>query len=136
MRVASKIDAQGFFGGDVLLEDAQKLPAGCVESRPPEGYHRPRWTGSAWTEGKAGAEVLAVAKDSKKRQLEQAFADETAASFGGGAAWAGVMVGALATDARDARITALKARVVKLRDKLAAVEGATTIAEVETITWT
>jgi len=135
MRQAAKVDAQGFFVEDVLLGDHDPTPPDTVKTRPQEGFHRPRWTGSAWEEGKPAAEILAVLKAQKRAEMEAAFADETAQSFGGGPAWVGVMVGALATDPRDARIAALKTRATKLRDKLAAVGAATTIEAVGAVRW-
>jgi hypothetical protein len=52
VRAVAKIDGNGLFLEDVLIEDSAPIPQGCVPSRPPEGFHRPKWTGSAWVVGK------------------------------------------------------------------------------------
>jgi hypothetical protein len=74
MRSVSKVDAAGVFVTDVLLEDGQVLPSGCVEERPPEGFHAPKWTGSTWEEGKPPGEIL--------EDLKAAKVDEMAARAG------------------------------------------------------
>ncbi len=129
MRVVSRLDANGLFAEDVLLEDGQDLPAGCVEERPPEGFHAPRWDGSGWIEAKPEAEILAALKASKRAELEAVFVSGCEADFS--SPWSAL--GALPT---DPRLPALKARAVAYREKLAAVEAATTEAEVEGVEWT
>ena len=66
MRVVARVDAAGRFVEDVLLEDGEALPEGCVETRPQDGFHVPRWTGSAWAEGKPDAEILASQRAGKR----------------------------------------------------------------------
>lgn len=105
-----------------------------VEERPKEGGV---WDDAALDlRPRTEAEILAALKASKRAEMEAAFAGETAQSFGGGPAWAAVMVGAFATDARDARIAALKTRTAKLQQRVAAVNTATTQAAVEGVSWT
>jgi hypothetical protein len=41
MRAVARVDAQGLYLEDVLIEDGAQLPEGCVE-RPPDGFHHPR----------------------------------------------------------------------------------------------
>ena len=131
MRIVARVDESGLFVEDVLVEDNAALPAGCVEARPPAGFHLPRWTGSTWTEGKPAAEILAAERAGKRAEMEAAFAAECGAEFP--SPW--VAVAALAADPRDARITALRARATKLRDKLAAVDSAATLEAVRAISW-
>lgn len=135
MRVVARIDAQGTFVEDVLLEDGAALPEGTVDTRPPEGFHRPRWDGSKWVEGKPSAEILESLKVAKRSEMEQAFATETAQSFGGGSGWPGVMVGVLATNPQDTRISALRTRTQKLSQKLSDVSNATTTAGALAVAW-
>jgi hypothetical protein len=65
MRAVSKVDAQGNFLEDVLVEEDAPIPAGCVSARPPEGFYSPKWTGSTWVEGKPEAEILEAARVTK-----------------------------------------------------------------------
>lgn len=130
-RLVAKIDEQGVFVEDVVLEDDEPTPEGCVEARPPEGFYIPLWTGSEWAEGRPQAELLEQAKTVKRREFPAAFAAECAVDFT--SPWAAVAV--LASDPRDVRIAALKTRAGKLKDKLAAVESAATIEAVRAVSW-
>ncbi len=78
------------------------------------------------------AERLALAKQGKRGELTAAFDREGGADFS--SPW--VAVGVLAATPADPRITSLKTRTGKLRDKLAAVETAKTEAEVGAVSWT
>ena len=78
MRIVSKIGADGMFVADTRLEDGATLPAGCVEQRPPQGFHAPRWTGSEWTEGKPAAEILEAKKVAKVEEMKAAGVEELA----------------------------------------------------------
>lgn len=138
MRVVSRVDADGTFLGDVLLREGEPAPPDTVEGRPGEGFHRPRWDGSKWVEGKPSAEILTDLKAAKKRELEAAYARETAQSFGGGPDWVAILIAVLATDIRDARVAELKTRLTKLQQKQTDADNATTVAGdagVEAITW-
>ncbi len=75
---------------------------------------------------------LAVLKRHKHSEMRAAFARECEADFGP-TPWNAIAV--LASSPQDARISALKTRATKLRDRLAAVDGATTVAEVEAVRW-
>ncbi len=79
-----------------------------------------------------GAAWLAVLKRHKRAEMQAAFARECEADFGP-TPWVAVAV--LASSPTDARVTALKTRATKLRDRLASVEGATTVAEVGAVRW-
>jgi hypothetical protein len=78
-----------------------------------------------------GAAWLSVLKARKRRELEAAFDAETRRDFPS----AYQLVAVFVTDARDARVMALKARLAKLRDLTARVEAAQTEAEIEAIGW-
>ena len=147
MRIVGKIDAQGFFLEDVILEDGEPLPADCIESRPLEWFHKPRWDGAElrWVEGLTAAERLQMAKDAKHAELlghgERAY----------WAAFSGVGVPAMDRDyvlgilpasgvalspAQARQVADARAAVEGLRTKLAALEAATTEAEVGAVSWT
>ena len=76
MRVVSRIGIGGFFVEDVLLEDGAPAPPDTVETRPPEGFYRPMWTGSAWAEGKPAAEIVEEVRAAKSWEMRIAAATE------------------------------------------------------------
>jgi hypothetical protein len=78
MRVAAKVDGEGLFLEDVLLAEGEQLPASCIEQRPPEGLHAPRWTGMEWVEGKPEAEIVGALKSAKIDHLHARAVDELA----------------------------------------------------------
>ena len=137
MRVVSKIDAEGLLLEDVLLEDGAALPPGHIEERTPPGFHRPKWTGSAWTEGMTGAEILANAKSAKRDELARAFVGANTALYpeveDAFSIW--LAVPEYAADPNATRPTQIRANIAQLRDRLAAVEAATTVAGVEAVAW-
>ncbi len=81
MRVVARIDQQGNFLEDVLLEDGEPMPEGCVEERPPEGLHSPKWTGSEWVEGKPESEIVEARKPEKVAEMHAAAMDALAPLF-------------------------------------------------------
>ncbi len=101
-----------------------------VDRRPEPGEVWDATSGSLRL--RTDAERLAVAKAAKRGELYAAFARECGADFG--SAW--VAVGVLAASPTDPRVGALKTRTAKLQTKLAAVEAATTEAEVGLVSWT
>lgn len=52
-----RIDGDGMYVEDVILRDGAEIPPDCVAIQP-VGYHRPRWTGLAWSEGFADVNVV------------------------------------------------------------------------------
>ncbi len=115
-----------------LIREAAEAQPGevVVEQQPPPG--------SVWEAAskrlrpRTDAENLAVAKEAKRAELHAAFARECEADFGA-TPWVAIAV--LASSPTDARVTSLKTRATKLRDRLAAVDGATTVAGVEGVRW-
>lgn len=81
MRLVAKIDERGSFLEDVLLEDSEETPEGCIEERPPEGLHAPKWVGSEWAEGKPQAEIVEALKPRKLSEIHAAALDELAPLF-------------------------------------------------------
>ena len=79
MRLVSRIDAEGFFVEDVLLGEEEPLPAGTIESRPPEGLHVPRWDGRAWVEAMALQDRLQAARQAKISQIRSRLDIEASA---------------------------------------------------------
>jgi len=142
MRVVARIDGEGYFLEDVLLDDTQPLPIRTIEARPPEGFYRPRWTGEppVWEEGKPAAEILTDAKAQKEAELRDA-ADQwyqaDVRSFEGAIVTAKYGRGgltALSTEER-AVFDEMNANYTKLKNLVASVRAASTVEEVEAVTW-
>jgi hypothetical protein len=144
MRAVAKIDAQGFFIEDVLLEDGAPLPVGCVEDRPPEGLYFPKWTGSAWVEGKPESEILADTKAQKIDEFARLAVDDLRPYVTGEHGDREMLlvvakhVKAL-YDAQgiptDPRLQALVSTGEKAMSKLAEIEQAATVAELASVEW-
>jgi hypothetical protein len=100
-----------------------------------EGPYLAHWNeeklGSQPTPEQLAAAKLPALKAQKRRELEQAFDAETQRDFPS----AYLLIAVFATDARDARVVALRSRLQKLRDLAAQVEAATTEADVEAVGW-
>jgi hypothetical protein len=144
MRMVAKVDAQGHFLEDVLLEDGASLPAGCIESRPPEGFYSPKWTGSEWAEGKPQAEILVGAKEQKISEFADRAIDELSPLFTDGKGRDETMlllaghVLAIAEALNvpvDPRLEQVVATGQKALAKKVEVEQAATVAELEAIEW-
>lgn len=139
MKAVARIDGQGMFVEDVIVEDvvAEALPEGCIESRPQEGFHAPKWTGSAWTEGVATSELLSGAKDAKRSELARAFVAANTALYPElepqFAIW--LAVPEYATTPNGQRPQAIRENIARLREKLAAVESAPTVERVKAVAW-
>lgn len=144
MRVVSKIDAQNFFVEDVILQDDAPLPEGCIESRPPEGFHRPRWDSAslAWVEGLPASVLLDRAKEEKKAEFDQrmhleiaALYPETQAVENSEAAVSREMVIDLMSDPRPARATGVKQNRDRRNRGHEAIDAQTTLQGVQGVTW-
>jgi hypothetical protein len=141
VRLVAKIDSSsGNFLEDVLLEDGEPLPSGCVEQRPPEGFYTPRWSGSGWVEGKTPSEVLEAAKASKHIELKVAFRERYEPTFEAGFLEVDYLIDRLRRNltvpqAERDRLAAAASGIDRLRTLLQQVNAATTVAEVEAIRW-
>ncbi len=62
MKKVLKINEDGFFIEDVVLEDEESIPEGCIEVECPQGFYKPRWDGSMWIEGLTQEEIEELKK--------------------------------------------------------------------------
>lgn len=62
MRKVLKIDDNGYFIEDVILENEEITPEGCIEVECPQGFYKPRWDGSRWIEGLTQEEIEELKK--------------------------------------------------------------------------
>jgi hypothetical protein len=140
MRIVSKVDAQGTFVEDVLLTDGEATPQDCVTQRPPEGFYSPKWTGTAWVEGKPAAEILTEARASKEAELRGAadgWYQENVRSFEGAIVTAKYgRSGLTALNAEERAVfDAMNANYTKLKNLIVQARAAATLGEVEAISW-
>lgn len=47
----AKVDADGFFVEDVIVDTSQEVPENYISKPVPEGLYKPQWTGEEWVEG-------------------------------------------------------------------------------------
>lgn len=57
MRKVIRIDEQGLFLEDVILQDHEPAPEYCVEVEVPEGLYLPRFVNGQWVEGLTPEEI-------------------------------------------------------------------------------
>lgn len=62
MKQVFKIDNEGFYIEDVILEDDDIIPIGCIEVECPDGFYRPKWNGRIWIEGLTKDEIEELRK--------------------------------------------------------------------------
>ena len=144
MKVVSQVSVEGYFVEDVLVPDGKPLPEGCIESRPPEGLHLPRWNGSAWEEGKPTSELVEARKPQKIAEMHAAALDELSPLFTdqrGNDELALVLAAhvkriceALGVEA-DPRLSEVERVGEKALAKRDEIEAATTPEEVEAVEW-
>lgn len=70
MKQVFRIDSNGYYVEDVILEDYETIPSDCVEVVPPTGLYKAQFVNGAWVEGKSQSDILADAKVSKKDDLQ------------------------------------------------------------------
>lgn len=51
------IDEDGYYIEDMIIDDNDLLPSNCVLLQAPQGFYKPKWTGSEWVEGAAQHEI-------------------------------------------------------------------------------
>lgn len=66
-----RIDENGFFLEDVILEDEDNTPNNCIETKCPEGFYLPRWNGKEWIEGLTQAEIDKIKNVTQEPTLEE-----------------------------------------------------------------
>jgi hypothetical protein len=59
MRKVIRIDKQGYYREDVILQDHEPTPEDCVEIEVPEGFYYPKWdfVNLQWVEGLSEEEI-------------------------------------------------------------------------------
>lgn len=60
MKQVLKIDSEGYFLEDVILEDSDVTPINCIETLCQGGFFKPQWNGVEWIEGLTQEEIDAI----------------------------------------------------------------------------
>lgn len=60
MKKVIRIDQDGTFLEDVILEDGQELPESCVDAEVPEGLYKPKFVDGVFVEGLTSEEINAL----------------------------------------------------------------------------
>lgn len=70
MKKVLKIDLNGYYIEDILIEENESIPNSCIEVICPRGFIKPKWNGSKWIEGG----VIPVETDEEKKERYNNFA--------------------------------------------------------------
>lgn len=65
----NKIDSEGYITEPVVHVESDVLQADEIASTVPEGFHIPKWNGTAWEEGKPFEDILAEKRNHKMQEL-------------------------------------------------------------------
>jgi hypothetical protein len=71
--IVSKIDENGFFIRDVILQQNEDVPLNCIATRPNtevKGFYKAKWTGVEWIEGMPQSEIDALNNQPSEQPLE------------------------------------------------------------------
>jgi len=55
-----KIDSNGLFIEDVIIDENEVVPGDCIEIPCPPGFYHPKWDGKNWVEGLSQTEIDAI----------------------------------------------------------------------------
>lgn len=80
--IVAKIDENGYFLKDIILQEGEEAPLYCIETRPNteiRGFYRPKWTGTEWIEGMTQEEINELNNQPKELSVEErlALAEDT-----------------------------------------------------------
>ena len=71
MKKVLRIDSNGFFIGDVIIQDGEAIPADCIETQCPGGFYKPKWDGAKWVEGATQEEINNITNIVQTPSIEQ-----------------------------------------------------------------
>jgi len=69
MKQIYKIDTNGYLVEVSIVQDDLKIPSDCIETKPQNGLHKPKWNGTEWIEGDAKS-VLILNKSVKTQVIK------------------------------------------------------------------
>lgn len=79
MKKVLKIDSDGFYVEDVILNPIEEIPSDCIETHCPEGFYKPKWDGEKWIEGYTNEEIKQIqeeAENNKKFNIYEQLKEE------------------------------------------------------------
>lgn len=62
MRKVIRIDSNGFYIEDVILQDGEAMPSDCTDIFCPDGFYKPLLQNGIWIEGMAQVDIDAIRK--------------------------------------------------------------------------
>ena len=75
MKKVLRIDTNGYFLEDVILDSEETTPIDCIEVECPQGFYKPKWQNDKWIEGISNEELEGLKKDEiKQPTLEERIA--------------------------------------------------------------
>lgn len=84
MILVKRIDTNGYFLEDVLINDESELTSDLIQITIPQGLYLPMWNGIDWVEGKLPEEVYALEAQKKFIEMSdviQSLLDSTAQQY-------------------------------------------------------
>lgn len=72
----AKIDADGFFVEDVIVDTSQEVPENYISKPVPEGFYKPQWTGEEWVEGLSQDELEKILNAPRPVDPYEAIGDQ------------------------------------------------------------
>jgi len=69
MKQIYKIDTNGYLVEVLIVQDNLELPTDCINTKPQDGLHKPKWNGTEWIEGDIKS-VLILNKSVKEQSIK------------------------------------------------------------------
>ncbi|WP_394896301.1 hypothetical protein [Clostridium paraputrificum] len=63
MKKVLRINTDGFYIEDVILNPIEEIPSDCIETYCPEGFYKPKWDGEKWVEGYTSEEIKQIQEE-------------------------------------------------------------------------
>ena len=57
MQKVVKVDRNGLWIEDVVIDGDESIPVDCIETPCPDGFYKPKWDGAKWIEGLSQTEI-------------------------------------------------------------------------------
>lgn len=70
MRKVHKYDSDGFYTEDIIIGDLDIIPSDCTDVPVPDGLYKGKFVNGSWVEMETQENLLRIAKDKKKAELD------------------------------------------------------------------
>lgn len=88
MKKLHKIDSNGFYLEDVIIEDDKQIPHDCIDTLLPDGFFKPQYVNGSWVESLTKDNINSILglslvdlKQQKINELDQACKNAILANF-------------------------------------------------------